>query len=99
MTVEELRPLSALRLLTIRREVQAEGTEEWALAVTCNAQVLAECCYTGGERVFRDGEAVLAAMTVREMERLLARLADADAPRDGGNPNFDADRFRRLKEG
>ena len=99
MIVEELRPLSALRLLTIRREVQTEGTEDWALAVICNARVLAECCYTGGERVFSDGDAVLEALTVREMERLLEQLAEADAPVDGGNPNFDAARFRKLKEG
>ena len=99
MNVEELRPLNAGRLLAIRREVQGEGTEDWALGIVCNARVLAECCYADGSRVFPNGEAVLESMTVREMERLLELLAEGNLPSGGGNPNFDPARFRALKEG
>lgn len=99
VVVEELRPLSAGRLLNIRREVQLEGIEEWAVPVVCNARVLAECCYTGGERVFPHGAAVLETMTVREMESMICRLAGEETPRsEMENPGFDPARFRALKE-
>lgn len=99
VAVEELRPLTAGRLLAIRREAQADGTEEWALSAVCNARVLAECCYAGGERIFSDGGAVLEAMTLREIESLVRQLAGEEMARSGcGNPNFDPTRFRALKE-
>lgn len=96
--VDELCPLTAGRLLEIRRQVYADGIEDWAVAAECNARVLAECCYDGGKRVFPDGGAVLAAMTFREMERLLAQLAGEEIPAGCGNPQFDSARFRAMKE-
>ena len=97
--VEELRPLSAGRLLHIRRTVQAEGVEDWAVPLVCNARVLAECCYTGGERVFSRGEAVLESLTVREMEALIRQLGGEATQRNGvENPGFDPARFLALKE-
>ena len=95
-SVDELRPLTAGRLLEIRRQVCSGNTEEWAIAAECNAQVLAECCFDGGERVFSDGSAVLATMTFREMERLLHYLSGEEYP--AANPNFDPSRFRAMKE-
>ena len=97
--VEELRPLSAGRLLNIRREVQTDGVEEWAVAAECNARVLAESCFSGGKCVFSDGQAVLESLTFCEMEHLLRRLAETERERNGReNPNFDPERFRKLKE-
>lgn len=97
--IEELRPLSAGRLLRIRRAVQMEGVEEWAVPLVCNARVLAECCYTAGEQVFPHGEAVLESLTVREMESLIRQLSGDETPRTGvENPGFDPARFRALKE-
>ena len=96
--MDELRPLTAGRLLEIRRQVYADGVEDWAVAAECNARVLAECCYDSGERVFPDGGAVLASMTFREMERLLVQLAGEEIPAGCGNPQFDPARFRAMKE-
>ena len=97
--VEELRPLPASRILDIRREIRADGIEDWAAAAECNARVLAESCFSAGERVFPDGRAVLDSLTFREMELLIRRLVEAERGRDSReNPNFDPERFRKLKE-
>lgn len=104
--VEELRPLTAGRLLTIRREVRAQTEDELEQALLCNAWVLAESCFRDGQPVFSDGGDVLGALTCREMETLLSALA-ADCPSAAQeapspawvNPNFDAGCFARLREG
>ncbi len=105
--VDELRPLTAGRLLSIRRAVRRETEDELEQALLCNARVLAECCFRGEEPVFRDGDEVLEKLTCREMETLLSALAAgrgsagaaASAPDPASvNPNFDGQRFRRLRE-
>ncbi len=105
--LDELRPLTAGRLLSIRREVRQVTEDEPEQALLCNARVLAECCYQAGQRVFSDGGEVLDALTCREMEALLSALAAGESraglPGTGGgassvNPGFDNARFRRLRE-
>jgi len=103
--VDELRPLTAGRLLAIRREVRRETGDELEQALLCNARVLAGCCYHQEKPVFRDGDEVLGQMTCREMESLLSALA---AGRRGAgaaasapafvNPHFDGRRFQRMRE-
>lgn len=95
MQVEELRPLTAGQLLAIRREVAAGESDEAAWGLLCNAEVLAESCFAEGKPVFPDREAVLAALTIPEMEVLLARLVGGGKPE--ANPQFDEARFRRLR--
>ena len=94
--IDELRPLTAGRLLTLWREHRdAEPLER---ALLCNAAVLAESCFCQGEPVFESGEAVLAELTGRQMEELLRKLAGGAQSRPAGeNPSFDNDRFLRLK--
>ncbi|MBP3509609.1 hypothetical protein [Oscillibacter sp.] len=94
--IDELRPLTAGRLLTLWREHRdAEPLER---ALLCNAAVLAESCFCQGEPAFESGEDVLAELTGRQMEELLRTLAGGAQPRPAGeNPAFDSERFLRLK--
>ena len=94
--IDELRPLTAGRLLTLWREHRdAEPLER---ALVCNAAVLAESCFYQGEPAFESGEAVLAELTGRQMEELLRTLAGGAQPRLAGeNPAFDSERVLRLQ--
>lgn len=96
--MDELRGLSAGRLLALWRESRGEDPLERALL--CNARILAECCYLRGERVYAGETEVLADLSARQMERLLLRLAEGEtAPAAGaGNPAFDPARFAALEE-
>jgi len=99
--IDELRPLSAGRLLAIWRETRDVTEDPLERSLLCNARVLAECCYCEGERVFDDELAVLSSLTGRQMEKLLVRLA-GDAPASSPaavNPAFDQTRFEALREG
>jgi hypothetical protein len=95
--IDELRQLTAGRLLAIWREnSQVEAMER---ALVCNAQVLSESCFFQGEPVFDGGEAVLEALTAREMEGLLRQMAAGSAPAAvQENPAFDQARFEQLRE-
>ena len=97
---DELRQLTALKLLTIWRECGEAAEEPMERALLCNARVLAECCFCQGEPVFESGEEVLERLTAREMETLLRRLAqeDVSVPAEE-NPAFDPARFKCLREG
>lgn len=95
--IEELRPMTALRLLTTWRECRAEAEEPLERSLLCNARILAESCFSGGKAVFADAEAVLKALTARQMEVLLRRLAGEHAPLKTENPNFDMARFTELE--
>ena len=96
--VDELRPLTAARLLTLWQECGDMAEETMERALLCNARVLAESCFYQGEPVFVDGEAVLEGMTTREMETLLRYLAEGRAPAAASeNPAFDQARFQRLR--
>ncbi len=100
--IESLRPLKALRLLTIWQELGKTAETELERCLLCNAQVLSESCYLGKELVFPDRNAVLSALTTREMEALLCRLADAApgaSPPEQENPQFDRTRFDALRGG
>ena len=98
-TWDELRPLSAGRLLTLWRESGKTAEEPLERALLCNAAVIAESCYGQEEPVFENPEAVLEAMTPREMETLLRRLAEAGGSVDATeNPAFDAERFEALRK-
>lgn len=100
--IRELRPLTALRLLTIRRETRDSARDPLEQAALCNARVLAEACFSDGHPVFSDGGAVLEALTFPEMETLLDALARQGraAPRAAGqNPGFDSGRFESLQRG
>lgn len=97
--VDELRPLTALRLLTIWRESREAAEEPLERALLSNAAVLAECCFFQGEPVFADADAVLRQLTPREMERLLQELTACGTPVADENPAFDRKRFEQLLEG
>ena len=95
--IDELRPLTAGQLLALWRARQEEDPMERALL--CNAAVIAESCYAQEEPVFENPDAVLAAMTPREMESLLRLLAEAGgAAGVTENPAFDAERFETLRK-
>lgn len=94
--VDELRPLTAARLLTLWRTC-GDAAEEMERALLCNAGVLAECCFFEGEPVFEDGAAVLDALTTREMETLLEQLAEGRGAVPAENPAFDWAAFQRLR--
>jgi hypothetical protein len=95
---DSLHPLSAGRLLRIWRDVAEREQNEMVRGLLCNAQVLAESCFSGEERMFDDPETVLEAMTVGEMELLLRQLTgEKPSLPAGANPNFDPDRFRAMQ--
>ena len=95
--VDELRPLTAARLLAIWRESGREAEDPLERSLLANARVLAECCWCQGEPAFPDGDAVLAELTCREMETLLEQLGGKGAT-EYVNPAFDPDRFQALRE-
>lgn len=64
--IEELRPLRALTLLTIRQSLA--DTEEVQRGLLGNAEVLAQACFSQGQRVFPDARAVLEELTVGQMD-------------------------------
>jgi hypothetical protein len=92
------RQLTAGRLLTIWRESGEAAEESVERALLCNAQVLAESCFYQEEPMFESREAVLEALTTREMETLLRWVAQ-DGAAEVENPVFDLERFIRLREG
>ena len=98
--IDELRSLSAGRLLAVWRETREITEDPLERSLLCNARVLAECCYHEGERVFADETAVLNALTGRQIEKLLVQLA-GDSPVSAPatvNPAFDQARFDALRE-
>lgn len=103
--VDELKGIAAGRLLAIWRETREMTEDPLERSLLCNARVLAECCYHRGQRAFADAEAVLSALTGRQMESLLKRLAEGaseEVPAEitaEENPSFDRERFEALREG
>ena len=98
MEIDELRPLTAGRLLSIWRSCREAAEDPLERTLLCNGEILAQCCFFQGERAFSDSEAVLKALTGRQMESLLRRLAGEEAPPSAGgeNPAFDQGRFAAL---
>ncbi len=105
--IDELRPLTAGRLLALWREARESSEDPLERALLCNAGIAAACCFRRGKPVFADRQAALAALTGRQLERLLLRLAEAEPAPAGtealseatGNPAFDQRRFDALREG
>ena len=97
--VEELRPLTAGRLLTLWRKSGETAEEPVERARPDNPRVLAESCIGHRAPGSADRETVLEALTTREMESLLRQLAEGRDPgTETGNPAFDPARFQRLRE-
>ena len=78
--IDELRPLTAGRLLELWRQCR-EAEDPLERVLRCNGRILSECCFFQGERVYGDETEALADLTGREMERLLRRLSEG-----GGAP-------------
>ena len=95
--VDELRPLTAGRLLEIWRKNRREAEEALEQTLLCNASILAECCFFEGEPVFESREAVLRELTGSQMEFLLRKLAEEGGTQKTENPAFDQTRFRALR--
>ena len=95
--VDELRPLTAGRLLAIWRESAREAEDPLERSLLSNARVLAECCWSQGEPSFPDSGAVLEELTTREMESLLGLLGGTGEAAQL-NPAFDPARFQALRE-
>ena len=97
--VDELRTLTAGRLLELWRESREASEDGLERTVICNARVLAACCYFQGEPVYGDETAVLTDLTGRQMESLLTRLAKGGGglPAETVNPAFDQGRFDALR--
>jgi len=96
--IDELRPLTAGKVLGIWRASRIEAEESLEQTLLCNASVLAQSCFFQGEPVFEDREAVLRELTGGQMETLLRRLAEGGrtAP-EFENPAFDQARFAALR--
>lgn len=101
---DELRPLTAGQLLALWREYRETG-DPLERVLRCNGRILSECCFFQGQRVYADETEALENLTPRQMERLLARLAEGGGPLGGRpgsgpaeeNPEFDAARFEALR--
>ena len=73
--IDELRPLTAIRLLELWRACRKETEDPLERTLLCNARVLAECCFCRSEPAFSDEKAVLSALTGRQMAELLVAEA------------------------
>ena len=104
-TCDELRPLTAGRLLEIWRECRETTIDPLERTLLCNGRILAECCRFRGEPVYADGGDALADLTGRQIEKLLAALAEGGGHLELGsdlkqveNPAFDAERFDTMQK-
>ena len=96
--IDELRPPTVARLLTIWRACREEAEDPLERVMLCNASILAECCFFQGQTVFADRMAVLKTLTGQQMEQLLRQLAGEPAKKAAAvNPEFDEARFYRLR--
>ena len=95
--VDELRPLTAARLLAIWRESGREAEDPLERSLLANARVLAECCWSQGEPAFQNSGAVLEELTAREMESFLEMLG-GQRETETVNPAFDPERCQKLRE-
>ena len=79
--LDELRPLTAGRLLALWRQCREYG-DPLERVLVCNGRILAACCFFRGEPVYGDETEVLEDLTGRQMERLLLARAEGGCPRD-----------------
>lgn len=95
--IDELRPPTAARLLTVWRTCREEAEDPLERILLCNARILTECCFFQGEPAFADEAAVLEALTGQQMDHLLRQLAgEPEKTVRALNPAFDEKRFRQL---
>ena len=103
--MDELRPLTAGRLLELWRECR-EMEDPLERVLWCNGRIAAECCFLQGERVYESAVEVREDLTGRQLENLLRRLAQGGGSGEnrrremgGGaeNPAFDGARFEAMR--
>ena len=100
---EELRPLSAWEVLTLRRESLRLAAEERELPLCANACLVARVLRRRGRPVYPNGRAALKALPVEEITRLADRWGERFGPRPGGveqgfDPGFDRAEYERRRE-
>ena len=103
---DELRPLTAGRLLALWRESRDTG-DQLERVLLCNGRVLAQCCFFQGRPVYQNETEALEDLTAGQVERLLLRLSEGGGEQEprpapdhaAENPSFDAARFQALRGG
>jgi len=101
--VDELRPLTAGRLLELWRECREIG-DPLERVLMCNGRIVSQCCFFQGRQVYGNELEALEDLTGRQLERLLLRLAEGGGQEDRRpgesqmNPAFDAARFEALRK-
>ena len=101
-TVDELRPVTAGRLLELWRKCREELEDPLERTVFCNARILAESCFCQGERVYQNECEVLADLTGQQIAALLREVAEngeTTATSETINPAFEQGRFDTLRRG
>ena len=98
--MDELRPMTAGRLLELWRKCREELEDPLERTMFCNAGILAECCFWQGGPVYQNEYEVLSDLTGKQIADLLLRLADSNGtaePQAAMNPAFDQGRFDALQ--
>lgn len=92
----QLRLLSAIEVLEARREAEQLAQGERERALCSNACLLARALIQDGQRLFRDGTAVLEGLTVEEIGTLAAQWAQFNRQVNPG-PDTQTDLVEELK--
>ena len=97
--IDELRGLTAGRLLELWRESRRTADDPLEQSLLCNARILAECCFCRGQQVYSRETEVLKDLTGRQMERLLRKLSAGGGTVEAREENsaFDPARFAALR--
>ena len=93
----QLRLLSAFEVLQARAEARELAGEEREMALCANACLLARAALRDGRPLFRDGEQVLAELTVEEIGQLAGMWARFDREVNPGAAVDDAEADRLKK--
>ena len=93
-----LRLLSAFEVLQARAQARELAGEEREMALCANACLLAKAVVCNGKPQFRDGEQVLAEMTVEEIEHLAGLWAGFNRRVNPGMrvDNTEVDRLKKA---
>ena len=94
----QLRLLSAFEVLQARAQARELAGEEREMALCANACLLAKAVVCNGKPQFRDGEQVLAEMTVEEIEHLAGLWAGFNRRVNPGMrvDNTEVDRLKKA---
>ena len=93
----ELRLLSAMEVLEVRREAEELGRGDREQALCSNACLLARALERKGQPVYEDGWAVLNALTAGEIAALAGRWAAFDRE-ENPSPEDGEERWETLKK-